>query len=225
MKSPFVTLALAYAIFSLLYLGAAALSPGTPVTLAPSPVDESIPRLPWTVWIYLSQFPFLGFVYWQSFGTVAWARNLRGMLVATVASVSLFVLWPTRIARDAIDADAATTLAFSVLYGTDPATNCVPSLHVSLALLGALGFSPERPRLAGACLGWATLITASTLTTKQHYAVDAVAGIVVGAGAAWLTRRLEKAYRGAPRLRGAPGGLGDTGDHVGPPHEGKRTAT
>jgi membrane-associated phospholipid phosphatase len=193
MRCPFVTLVLAYAAFCMLYLGAAELPLGVPTTLSASPLDESIPRLPWTVWIYLSQFPFLGFVYWRAFGTVAWTRNLRGMLAATVVSVSVFVLWPTRIVRETVDADLATTLAFNALYGTDPATNCVPSLHVSLALLGVLGFWPERPRLAGACLGWATLIAVSTLTTKQHYLVDVVAGIVVAAGAAWLGRRVELA--------------------------------
>ena len=188
-----MTLALAYTVFSVLYLGGAALPLTVPMTLAPSALDERIPRLPWTVWIYLSQFPFLGFVYWRSFGTVAWARNLRGMLLATLASVAVFMLWPTRIARDTIDADAATTLAFAVLYETDPASNCVPSLHVSLALLGVLGFWPERPRLAGTCLSWAAMIIISTLTTKQHYAIDVVMGIVVAAGAAWLARRLESA--------------------------------
>jgi membrane-associated phospholipid phosphatase len=193
MRSPFVTLALAYTAFCVLYLGAAALPLGVPTTLSASPFDESIPRLPWTVWIYLSQFPFLGFVYWRAFGTVSWMRNLRGMLAATVVSVSVFVLWPTRIVRETVDADLATTLAFNVLYGTDPATNCVPSLHVSLALLGVLGFWPERPRLAGACLSWATLIAISTLTTKQHYVIDVVVGIVVAAGAAWLARRVELA--------------------------------
>ena len=193
MRSPFVALALAYTFFSALYLGAATLPLAVPIMLSPSAFDDAIPRLPWTVWVYLSQFPFLGFVYWQACGTVTWARNLRGMLAATVASVSVFVLWPTRIARETVDADAATTLAFSMLYGTDPATNCLPSLHVSLALLGASGFWPERPRLARACLGWAALIIVSTLTTKQHYAVDVVAGVVVAAGAAWLTRGLESA--------------------------------
>jgi membrane-associated phospholipid phosphatase len=196
-RSPFVTLALAYTLFSVLYLGAAALPLAPPTTLSPSAFDDAIPRLPWTVWVYLSQFPFLGFVYWQACGTVAWARNLRAMLAATVASVSVFVLWPTRIAQGTIDADAATTLAFGVLYGTDPATNCVPSLHVSLALLGAAGFWPERSRLAGACLGWAALIAVSTLTTKQHYGVDVVAGVVVAAGAAWLARRFESGPLGA----------------------------
>lgn len=186
-----MTLALAYAVFSVLYLGAAALPRAVPVTLSPSALDTAIPFLPWTVWAYLSQFPFLGFVYWQACGTVAWARNLRGMLAATGASVAIFVLYPTRIPRETIDADPATTLAFNLLYWTDPATNCLPSLHVSLALLGASGFWPERPRLAGACLAWAALITISTLTTRQHYVVDVLAGIVVAAVAASLARRLE----------------------------------
>jgi len=123
------------------------------------------------------------------------------------------------IARETIDADAATTLAFAVLYGTDPATNCVPSLHVSLALLGATSFWPERRRLAGACLGWATLIAVSTLTTKQHYAVDVVSGALVAAGAAWLTRCLEMGDpRRVPQAPSRPrlrfGAMGSSGSRV-----------
>jgi membrane-associated phospholipid phosphatase len=190
-RSPLVTLALAYTVFSGLYLGAAALPRATPVTLVPSGLDAAIPFLPWTVWAYLSQFPYLGFVYWQGRGTVAWARDLRAMLAATIASVAVFVLYPTHIPREAIDADPATTLAFAALYGTDPATNCLPSLHVSLAFLGATGFWPERPRLAWACLAWAALITVSTLTTKQHYVADVLAGLAVAVAAGWLVRRLE----------------------------------
>jgi membrane-associated phospholipid phosphatase len=200
-RSPLVILALAYSVFSGLYLGAAAFPLAPPITLSPSALDDSIPRLPWTVWIYLSQFPFLAFVYWRAWGSVAWARNLRGMLAATVASVSVFVLWPTRIVREAVDADAATTLAFAVLYGTDPASNCLPSLHVSLALLGATGFWPERPRLTGTCLGWTALIIVSTLTTKQHYALDILAGVVVAAGTARLARGFESAASGAQTKR------------------------
>ena len=194
MRSPLVTLALAYTVFSGLYLGGAALPLATPATLAPSVLDTAIPFLPWTVWAYLSQFPYLGFVYWRAWGTVAWARDLRGMLAATIASVAVFVLYPTRIPREAIDADPATTLAFAALYGTDPATNCLPSLHVSLAFLGATGFWPERPRLVGACLAWMALITASTLTTKQHYVVDVLAGLAVAVVTGWLTRLLEASH-------------------------------
>ena len=191
MRPPLVTLALAYMVFSVLYLGGAALSLTPPATLTPSVLDAAIPFLPWTVWAYLLQFPYLGFVYWRARDTVAWARDLRGMLAATVASVAVFVLYPTGIPREAVDADPATTLAFAVLYGTDPATNCLPSLHVSLAFLGAAGFWPERPRLAGACLAWAALITVSTLTTKQHYVVDVLAGLAVALAAGWLARLLE----------------------------------
>lgn len=184
-------LALAYMVFCGLYLGGAAFPLAPSATLAPSALDAAIPLLPWTVWVYLSQFPFLGFVYWRAWGTVAWARDLRGMLAATIASVAVFVLYPTRIPREAIDADPATRLAFAALYGLDPATNCLPSLHVSLALLGAAGFWPERPRLAGACLAWAVFIAGSTLTTRQHYVVDVLAGAAVAVATGWLARLLE----------------------------------
>jgi membrane-associated phospholipid phosphatase len=59
---------------------------------------------------------------------------------------------------------------------------------VSLALLGALAFWPERRRLTLGCLAWAMLIAASTLTTRQHVLVDVAGGVVVALASHWLTR-------------------------------------
>jgi membrane-associated phospholipid phosphatase len=198
-----LTLALGYALFCVAYLGAAAWPLGTPTQLRPSAIDGAIPFLPWTVWIYLSQFPYLALVFRLAHGTPAWSRHLRAMLAATVASAAVFVVYPTWIPRTPIEADAATVLAFALLYGTDPAANCLPSLHVSLALLGAAGFWPERRRLALAAGAWATVIAVSTLTTRQHFVADVAAGALVALAAGWLARRF---------ARGAPG----PASHAGP---------
>jgi hypothetical protein len=190
MSAPLV-LGAAYALFCAIYLGAAAWPLGTPARLLPSALDQAVPFLPWTVWIYLSQFPYLALVFRLAHGTPAWARDLRAMLVATLASAAVFVLHPTRIPRAPVETDAVTALAFALLYGTDPAANCLPSLHVSLALLGAAGFWPERGALALATGAWAAVIAASTLTTRQHYLADVGAGALVALVAGWLARRFE----------------------------------
>lgn len=181
-------LALAYGIFCALYLGASAVA-REPIVLTPAGIDSAIPFLGWSIWVYLSQFPLLGIVFWKAAGSAAWGRCLRSMLVATLVSSAIFVALPTRLERGPVEAGAITMSAFAALYLFDPPGNCFPSLHVSLAILGALAFWPERRRLAAACLAWATLISVSTLTTRQHVLLDLAGGVAVAIAAHLLTRR------------------------------------
>jgi membrane-associated phospholipid phosphatase len=62
---------------------------------------------------------------------------------------------------------------------------CLPSMHVALTVLpAALSLSVLRPRwVRSTSLLLATVITLSTLSLKEHYFLDAVAGIVLGLAA------------------------------------------
>ena len=58
------------------------------------------------------------------------------------------------------------------LRGVDRAGSAFPSLHVAMAVVAALQAKRERFRSAPALALWAVAVALSTLTTKQHYAVD-----------------------------------------------------
>ena len=70
---------------------------------------------------------------------------------------------------------------------TDAPVNCLPSLHVCTATLCALAMRGSRWFGAAQCI--ACLCAASTLTFKQHYAVDVITGAALGAAAWWLCFR------------------------------------
>ena len=157
----------AYLVFCLFYLGAAAIDLRPPQLLQPSLIDRAIPFLPWTIAVYLSQFAFL-------FLTLRWQRDARvyvPMAVATLISCAIFVLYPTTIARPAVD-----SAAFDGLWLFDVPENCFPSLHVSLAIIAAAYW----PRARWIGIAWAIAIAVSTMTTKQHYFVDVAGGIAMG---------------------------------------------
>ena len=89
---------------------------------------------------------------------------------------------------------------FSWLKQTDPAGNACPSLHVAFAVFTArwVDFLFKRLR-AGPVLHvlnwtWSLAIIYSTIATRQHVAIDVLAGAALGAIIAafhlnWLTTR------------------------------------
>jgi membrane-associated phospholipid phosphatase len=59
-------------------------------------------------------------------------------------------------------------------------------MHVASAVLAALPFRERQPRLFVVFLIWAAAIGVTTITTKQHYAIDVLAGAFFG----WLCHRV-----------------------------------
>jgi membrane-associated phospholipid phosphatase len=72
-------------------------------------------------------------------------------------------------------------ILFSFLYLMDSDSNCCPSLHVSLSSLACYGLYNSVSRFRSIFVIWPILIWISTLTTKQHYLIDVLGGILVGA--------------------------------------------
>ncbi len=106
----------------------------------------------------------------------------------------VFFLWPTAVPKSGIDWARYPSLSF--LQEVDASGNALPSLHVAFAIFTALwlerllremGTGGFVRMLNGLwCLG----IIYSTLAIRQHVALDAVAGAVLGAGVAVLHLRL-----------------------------------
>lgn len=183
--------------------GASKIGPISAYRLLPlTALDEAIPYLPWTVWIY-------GTATWACF--LAWAvvpsrlearRLWASIAIAAIACCAIFIAFPTTYPRSFYPTPldgSLTALELADLRAADTAANCIPSLHVALAAVMALaGISfPLGPRahraLVVLCVAWATLVALSTLTVKQHYIVDVPSGAAVGALAWWTARRLVRA--------------------------------
>jgi membrane-associated phospholipid phosphatase len=140
-----------------------------------------------SLWLYAS----------LSFGLL---RDWRGFLsyggAATglaLVGLAIFFRWPTAVPPPEIDWSKYG--AFAALKTIDASGNACPSLHVAFAVFAALwigrilreiGASPALRLLNGA---WCAAIVYSTLATKQHVAIDATAGAVLGAAAAWMGLR------------------------------------
>jgi len=191
--------------------GLAKLEPfATPVELSLLAIDDAIPFLPWTIWLY-------GTVTWASF--VAWmqvpdrtsiARLFFTLVTAAAVCWCFFLLWPTTYPRELFPlpaVDTATVREFADLRAADSPTNCFPSMHVALAWGLALTWAGYLKRWWSRPLPivWAVVVSACTLTTKQHYFIDVPAGFVGGGGAWAVVHRLVRADAPLSRLWAVPG--------------------
>ncbi len=187
------TLALAAAgVQSLVYFGIGRASINRSQDLLRTALDDAIPFWPWTAWFYL---PFYAGIF------IICVTAIRSRLIfhrALAAIVVIMLLGATghlmvgaeyprpRLAPPYADASAAF-LAW--VQRVDPPGNVFPSLHVahSSALAGILGW--DRPRLGALAFSMAVVLALSTLTTKQHFIADVIAGLAIGLAARFLVLR------------------------------------
>jgi len=108
-----------------------------------------------------------------------------------VTGLGIFYFWPT--AAPAPDIDWSRYPDMDFLKNIDAAGNACPSLHVATALFSAIWFHHlmrrfgAPPWILAINWGWCAAIVYSTVAIRQHVAVDALAGIVLGGVAAWLS--------------------------------------
>jgi membrane-associated phospholipid phosphatase len=99
-------------------------------------------------------------------------------LLIWITAYIFFVFYPTVAPRPArVVGEGFAVWGLSALYSSDPPYNCFPSLHVAHSFLSALASYRVHQRLGIVAMVCATLVALSTLFTKQHYVLDAVAGI------------------------------------------------
>jgi membrane-associated phospholipid phosphatase len=109
------------------------------------------------------------------------------------AGLAVFALWPTAVPR--FDVDWSRYPAFEFLHSVDASGNACPSLHVAFAVFTACWFARFLRQIGAGRFPrtfnwlWCAGILYSTIATRQHVALDVLAGSVLGATAAVLHLR------------------------------------
>ena len=193
-----------FLVAGILYLTSNHIHLFPPRLLPMSPLDHAVPFMPWTVWIYTSEYLFFAAVYVTCRDLVNLNKYLYSFIVLQSVSVAIFWLWPTTYPRDAFpltkDIPWLTYELFKNLRTTDSPANCCPSLHVSSVYLSAFIFLDDQPKKFPFFFTWGTFIALSTLTTKQHYIVDVIAGLSLALITYWIFHRYFT-YRPLTELR------------------------
>jgi membrane-associated phospholipid phosphatase len=151
-----------------------------------TPLDDQIPFVARSVWVYLWAFP----AALLPLFVVRCPRLLRrtALAYATVIAVSLvcFAAFPVTVARFRVDSamldiSRPSDWAVSVVYALAPPCNCFPSLHLSITALAAFStWKASRPLGAAAFLG-VGLVGVSVCTVKQHFLPDPLGGLALAA--------------------------------------------
>ena len=140
-----------------------------------------------SLWVYVSLPPAL----------LATRRELYGYGIAMtgtcLAGLIVFYFWPTVVPAADIDWAQYPDVAF--LKSMDASGNACPSLHVATAVFSGIWLHHLLRRF-GAPLWililnwmWCIGIVYSALATRQHVAVDMLAGLALGVLAAYLSLR------------------------------------
>ncbi|HEY6240900.1 MAG TPA: phosphatase PAP2 family protein [Burkholderiales bacterium] len=151
-------------------------------------IDDLIPFSPAffllyvSLWVYIS----LGSVLTKdarelaAWGGVSFAMSVIGL--------GIFLILPTKIPDFGVDWFRYPGLAF--LKRVDVLGNACPSLHVAFAAFTAVVLhkaltAVRAPRAVLACnVLWCIVIVYSTMATRQHVALDVVAGLLLAGAAA-----------------------------------------
>lgn len=161
-----------------------------PIPLGLSALDQAIPFAPEWFYVYQSLYLFLPIAPLLTPSRAMLVRYTRGFVLLCLASFAIFLVFPVPAPRPEGPSGVA---AFDAWMRIEGLLNAFPSLHAGLLAHGLLyarealweTLSPAGKRAASViALLWAVGILYSTLATKQHYAVDLLAGILLG-GLAW----------------------------------------
>lgn len=173
---------LGYAGFSALYVLVGRLHWHTPILLPTSFIDRAVPFLDWTLLIYFSHYLLPVLALWLSPDDEERSRCFYAMVLASSTAFLIFALWPTMVSRPwnpGLMEGGHFQAMWAMLYAVDTPSNCLPSLHVALATLSAAALFRRGGFWKPLVCVWALAVSLSTLTTKQHLAIDAVTGLLL----------------------------------------------
>jgi membrane-associated phospholipid phosphatase len=169
-------------------------NPAYPTTVMPAIwIDHWIDFEPLALPVYLSLWLYVSLLPAFFAARAELYRYGLAMALMCVSALLIFYFWPT--AAPTPDIDWARYPSVNFLKNIDASGNAFPSLHVATAFYSGFWMHRLLRRFGGPLWihglnwGWCMAIIYSTLAIRQHVAVDAVAGMVLGGAVAWLSLR------------------------------------
>lgn len=191
----------------------ASLAKGARVHTLRTPIDDAIPFVPWTVYLYSWVYTSAMYPLFVVRGRQLFRRTVLAYLSVLTASFACFVLFPVtsiglrpdvRALRD----DVFHEWGMRLTYFADPPYNLFPSLHLSIACIALFASARASVRLAALAAPVVVAIAVTILTTKQHFVADGLGAFAVASLVDWFVLRpYRREHDPSPRTFGAKGPL------------------
>ncbi|MGI4777455.1 MAG: phosphatase PAP2 family protein [Janthinobacterium lividum] len=159
--------------------------PAYPVATMPlTALDRLVPFRPEALFPYLSLWLYVGIGPGMQRDLAELLACGLWMVAMCVTGLAIFHFWPTAVPPMGLDASGF--FGFQLLQGVDAAGNACPSMHVAAAMFTVIRIAhvlrgigaPRALRTLNVL--WFVAIAWSTLATRQHVALDAAGGALLG---------------------------------------------
>lgn len=137
------------------------------------PLDDSIPLIPWTVWIYVSYYLLLPLSVLLLWNSGFFNEFLAVQIIGTLLASAFWKIIPNGVTRPSLTQTHNLHLrTLSLIYRHDGDSNGLPSGHVLHTFIACYFLALQFPQFWIYFFLILVLISLSTLTTKQHYFLD-----------------------------------------------------
>ncbi|HEY1764606.1 MAG TPA: phosphatase PAP2 family protein [Opitutaceae bacterium] len=164
-------------------------NPRIKVTTVPTIfIDQWVVFMPWAVILYVSLWIYVLLVPAMLLDTRVMRSYLWACVALSVVGFGIFLLWPTAVPRSSIAWSKHASIFY--LKTVDASGNAFPSLHVAFAVFTAIWLSRMLRTMGAGGIArslnwlWCLGIIYSTMAIRQHVALDAISGAVLGGVAA-----------------------------------------
>ncbi|MEZ6188948.1 MAG: phosphatase PAP2 family protein [Planctomycetota bacterium] len=152
------------------------------------PIDDWIPLIPATHWCYVWVYTAMLYPVFTVRERRLFVQVTKAYLLVITVSLACYAVIPVtsvgfRPDLSGYDMSVFHNWGLRVNYTLDPPMNLFPSLHLSIATLAALCAWRARPLWGYVAIPLVVGIAVSIVTVKQHFVVDGVAGLLLGAAA------------------------------------------
>lgn len=197
-----VPLVCCFALNMLVYSGAMSICADWKHYDLTTPFDRMVPLAPGWMYIYFGCYLFwiLNYIMVARIHQDEPAKFYQfvttDMMSRIVCGIFFFLL-PTTNVRPEVTGDTFAHILLRFLYSVDQPANLFPSIHCLVSWMCYIGIRGSKKVPAwyqGFSCVFALLVVISTQTTKQHYIVDAIAGLLLAELLFAINKRIP-AYR------------------------------
>lgn len=163
------------------------------------PLDDLIPFVPVFLIPYIGCFAHWAATFYLVYRTRdGFSRLFSAAMTSYMVAFAVFLIYPTTIVRPLEETEGIWAFIYGIVCAADAPLNLFPSVHCVVAFLCTACTKKTEgiPRwYAYMSAAMCVLVCASTVFVKQHFIMDVLGGVALGA-AAWCiggTKRLRNA--------------------------------